>query len=560
MDDLWKRIFNAHTYGDVLITMGTGKMTNRAEREIGLAGEHDYAVLDLKEEEGHKFMLVKNPWCEGPTWRGQIVKRTERRDHEIRGSETSLLDDLEQLSSPKDLISDDEKLFPGTFWMDLNNVTQHFESIYLNWNPGLFSNRQDIHFAWPLDDQSQRSSSFANNPQFTLSIERGNVAWLLLCKHFQDAPRLQPYTTSPEQAHTEPGFISLYLYDAGGKEVLMSEGSVARVPFVDSPQTLLRLNHLKPGRLYTVVATQEELPAGNYSFTLCAFANSAISLEHAARKFARQTSVIGCWTTETSGGNAGSPLYSQNPQYSIVISSTTPLSLLLDTPDKTLPVHAKIVHGRGLRVYTVRSRDVICDSKDYRRGCALAETTNLEPGTYTIIVSTFEVDQLGDFTLRVDSSTDVRLVEIPREGAGRVKTSLSNAVFGPEWQAVAAPIAPRRLTKLMVVAKHAAEGNSRGRNPREERSAIRVSIEMGDGPTRRILVASSGGDYSDSLAGVRTEEIDIAPEMVKDQRMWLVVERMFTPLGRQEEVLSVEMFTEMRDNIVVGVWRKRDEY
>ena len=52
----------------------------------------------------------------------------------------------------------------------------------------------------------------------------------------------------------------------------------------------------------------------------------------------------------------------------------------------------------------MRSRDIIADSGDYRRGCALAETKSLDKGTYTIVCSTFAPDQLGRFTLWISST------------------------------------------------------------------------------------------------------------------------------------------------------------
>ncbi|KAK5277498.1 cysteine protease, partial [Cryomyces antarcticus] len=111
---LWKRVYSAFTYGDVLVTMGTGKISNRAERETGLAGEHDYAILDMKEVGDQKLFLIKNPWCEGTSWRGSITKPTA----EIDGDATA--------QSTHELLNVHAELTPGTFWMDLNNVIQHF--------------------------------------------------------------------------------------------------------------------------------------------------------------------------------------------------------------------------------------------------------------------------------------------------------------------------------------------------------------------------------------------------------------------------------------------------
>jgi len=57
-------------YGDVLVTAGTGKMSTRQERELGLEGQHSYVVLDMRETDHDRLLLVKNPWVEGKGWCG----------------------------------------------------------------------------------------------------------------------------------------------------------------------------------------------------------------------------------------------------------------------------------------------------------------------------------------------------------------------------------------------------------------------------------------------------------------------------------------------------------
>ena len=56
-----------------MITLGTGKFSLKEEKELGLAGEHDYAVLDMKEHGSQRLMLVKNPWCDGMVWKGSAL-------------------------------------------------------------------------------------------------------------------------------------------------------------------------------------------------------------------------------------------------------------------------------------------------------------------------------------------------------------------------------------------------------------------------------------------------------------------------------------------------------
>lgn len=101
--------------------------------------------------------------------------------------------------------------------------------------------------------------------------------------------------------------------------------------------------------------------------------------------------------------------------------------LLVESRDE-LSVHVKIVWGGGRRVATVTSRDIIAESGEYRRGCALAEVRGLAGGEYTIVASTFERGQVGDFVLRIMGSVEMELEGIRAETAvrGPGKESLKN--------------------------------------------------------------------------------------------------------------------------------------
>lgn len=60
-DEIWGRLYSAFSHGDVVLTIGTGKLTEREQQGLGLVGEHDYAILDLKEVQGRRRFLLKNP-------------------------------------------------------------------------------------------------------------------------------------------------------------------------------------------------------------------------------------------------------------------------------------------------------------------------------------------------------------------------------------------------------------------------------------------------------------------------------------------------------------------
>lgn len=564
--DVWNRMFKAFQYGDVLVTMGTAKMSHRTERDSGLAGQHDYAVLDMKEDEEQKFVLLKNPWCEGGSWKGPVPQASLQRlsraeDKSSIPIESSDLLDPKPFSKIAALEPPAQtKLSSGTFWIDWNNVLQYFDSIYLNWNSGLFSHRQDIHFPWDLTSKRSATGSFINNPQFAVSCAMRGTLWLLLCRHFKD--------TSEQSGDSLPninvgssgefiGYMSLYVYDGKGQRIPISCTPLERGPYVDSPQTLVRVE-VPAQSTYTVVVSEQNLPPLRHTFSLMAFSGMAVQISQAEKRFEYTSTIESAWTNATSGGGAHIVTYSTNPQFSLVVAHQTTLALLLETPSPDLNVHVKVVRGEGKRIITLTQRDIVVDSGDYRRGSAYAEIAEVEAGTYTVICSTFEAGQKAPFTLRVEAQVQTKLKQLPGENAGRLSKALPMACFNWNNNKIATPISPRRLIKLTAIAKFRSSSASTTRSP------VRISIELGRGPERRILGVSNKGEYVDvggSAGGVRTPELDLWAEMRQFAEMYLVLERMAGPETTGEERFDVEVWCDGRVEEVcnVGTWRKWDD-
>lgn len=563
---LWRRLYRAFLYGDVLITIGTGKMRQRLERQLGLVGLHDYAILDITEEEGQRLMLVKNPWCEGISWTGSPASARsplgEGNDDGQLGTRNSAPANL-PISSSNGGVR--QTLNLGTFWMDFDNVTKHFESIYLNWNPGLFTHRQDIHFRWDLsgaqhDPLISPAGSVRSHPQFAVANQgaRAATVWLLLWKHFS-SHRSQTLDTvrdsevsCPDHA-SSTGYISLYTFQNHGQRVYLADGALERCPYVDSPQTLLRLEI--PGEtVYTVIPSQQDLPAMNHVFTLSAFSTSSIQVTHAQDKYSEHSVTNSAWQPDTAGGNGYSPTYANNPQFSLTLQRSSAVALVLETGAENVNVHVQLLHGRGQRMYTITTRDVVVDSGDYRRGCALAELAHLDAGTYTVICSTFKTGQLGTFSLRVDSVYPARLSPIRREGSGRLRTPVPPAEFRSGISRLGLRVKPHRLSRVAFTAKPDPS--------RQRRSPLHLSVELVQGPLDRHGLAASGdGKFSDAASGVRTGDVDLSPELLRRGEVWLLIERLGNGVGGMgghsvspEEIVEVECWKEGLETIEFGPW------
>ncbi|KAF1362523.1 cysteine proteinase [Lizonia empirigonia] len=562
-DQLWKRIYNAFLYGDVLVTAGTGKMSTRQERELGLEGQHSYVVLDMKETEHDRLLLIKNPWVEGKGWRGPRPPAAPMLNSSTssEGSKNSLE------AYHQDSVPTLERPHPTTFWIGLEQVIQHFESLYLNWNPGLFRYRQDIHFDWSVESQKTPGNCIVHHPQFTFLSKKSEPVWFLLNRHFRDAPTdtkeesdvyndgsVRPDSQITASGDAPKGYMSIYVCNGHGQRLYIKDTYLESSDYVTTPQCLLRWD-ADANSNYTVVIDQDELPPSVYTFSLSAFSNSSMVLEPAILKYPVQKVEQGAWTRQSAGGNTSSPRYFENPQYNLEIRERSSLTVLLTSSNHEHPLHIKLALGHGKRIYRLQSRDVLVDSGNHRVGAATAEIKDLQPGLYTIICSLFEAGQTGDYTLRIDSSNDVVLKQIPRDGAGLKSMKLTPACFGANMHKIAAPLLPQRLASYTIVARFLKTTSPRSiDHGMLARSPLRFSVELGRGPERKFLIASERGEYADS-ATVRSESVHIDPSIFNRGDLWLVLDRLSGPGGPVEEWYDVEIFTDMPEACSVGVWR-----
>ncbi|RCI13701.1 hypothetical protein L249_7894 [Ophiocordyceps polyrhachis-furcata BCC 54312] len=523
VEETWARVEAAHKSRDVVVTLGTGRVSTDEERLMGLIGEHDYAVEDLDSSGGvTRKLLIKNPWRDAPLILGAGKTKSQSSDRD------------------------------NTTWITTEDVAQHFETMYLNWNPGLFSYRQDHHFTWEMPPK-YLATSLVKNPQYAVSSARGGLMWILVSRHFADAELeiARSRRGSLAAVARQLGFMSILAFDNEGKTAHISGSEMYRGPYVDSPQTLARLQ-ASPGKKYTLVVDQHELPLPKYTLTMTLFSNSPLQVNPAEERMSHVEERTGSWNRRNAGGNSSGSTYNRNPQYRLVLRDPTPLSILLSTDNREVQVHVDLVWARGERVTTVRVKDLVFSSGEYRRGCAIANVPILDPGTYTLVCSTFETGQFATFAIRVSSMSPVVLELLPVEAAGRLRTSLSNfqpvrgeggarAMLRASWLTRASISVHNVLLPDMANgARHAAS------------LLLRVSIVQGWGPEQVTVAASGGGQFREPTADLRTGDFDMEPVSVTKQQdgMWLVIEC----IGSHQTVWAVDGEILSDSPIQVGVW------
>jgi hypothetical protein len=545
LQETWSMIKEPFEKGQLVATLGTPNVSPEEEVTLGLVSEHDYAVIDLKEEEGVRLLLVKNPWRNSVVWKG--------------------------IGSSSCVKSDSHT--PGAFWIPFDDVVQNFANLYLNWNPALFSHRQDHHFAWTIPDKTV-ASALTHNPQYTLKTSSTSPVWILLSRHWQDGeldmlrnrsadgedPRHETAPRSLASVSKVLGFMGLRVYintSPPGSRILIGDRSALHsAPLVDSCQTLLRLDDPTPNKPYTVVIVQSGLPLPKYSFTLSILSHSPVTLSPAPEGFLYNQSISSSWTRRSSGGNPSSGIYYLNPTWSVTIPQPTRLSLILTTSSLETPVNVHLLYpskasSRGVSAPT--NQDTLLAGPEYTRAAVHAVSRFAIPaGTYHLVASTHTPNQLAEFVLRIDSNVPVTTTRVPPPDAGRFQTSFPPLPLSPQEGTYRVPVSISCVTRLYLIAHCLRGGTCR----------LRLSLCLGTGPRRRVMTVMPAKEdefASVSPTGngqVRTEDVQLTPETVeREGGIWVLVES--TGGGGSGCEVLVEALSDRK--IEVGVWETRDD-
>ncbi|XP_022069568.1 calpain-7 [Acanthochromis polyacanthus] len=393
-DDTFRMLFQRFHRGDVLITTATGVMTEEEGERWGLVPTHAYAVLDIREYKGMRFLQLKNPWSH-LRWKGRYSERDEK-------NWTPEL--LKYLNfDPKTA----QKFDNGVFWIAWEDLCQYYDVIYLSWNPALFKDSSCIHSSWdgkqgPVKDVY----SLANNPQYKLEVQcptGGAAVWVLLTRHITDK---DDFAQNRE-------FITLVVYKTDGKKVYYPADPP---PYIDgirinSPHYLTKMRLTSAGtHTFTLVVSQYE-KQNTINYTLRVYTGCKFTFSKIPNPFTHSKRINGQWKGISAGGCGNyKDSYKHNPIYQINLERSGPL----------------LIELRGSRQYSVGFEMVTVStvgdpgpaafqkktSGDYRCGFCYMEAEHVPAGIYNVIPTTFLPKQEGPFFLDFASTSPLKVSQL----------------------------------------------------------------------------------------------------------------------------------------------------
>uniref|UniRef100_A0A4W6DPY2 Calpain 7 n=1 Tax=Lates calcarifer TaxID=8187 RepID=A0A4W6DPY2_LATCA len=387
-DDTFRMLFQRFHRGDVLITTATGVMTEEEGDRWGLVPTHAYAVLDIREYKGMRFLQLKNPWSH-LRWKGRYSERDEK-------NWTPEL--LKYLNfDPKTA----QKFDNGVFWISWEDLCQYYDVIYLSWNPALFKESSCIHSSWdgkqgPVKDVY----SLANNPQYKLEVQcpaGGAAVWVLLTRHITDK---DDFAQNRE-------FITLVVYKTDGKKVYYPADPP---PYIDgirinSPHYLTKVRLTSAGtHTFTLVVSQYE-KQNTINYTLRVYSGY---VHHVCMwcTLMCDDCVFSClqingqWKGLSAGGCGNyKDSYKHNPIYQINLERSGPLLIELRGSSTV----------SGFEMVTV-STCLSSPSLSFSRcGFCYMEADHVPAGIYNVIPTTFLPKQEGPFFLDFGSTSPLKV-------------------------------------------------------------------------------------------------------------------------------------------------------
>ncbi|CAH8522531.1 unnamed protein product [Schistosoma intercalatum] len=395
-DREFRRLLSRFHKGHCLVTIATGQLSDDESERSGLVPTHAYAMLDIREVEGYRLFLLKNPWSH-MRWKGNFSERDSK--HWTPSMQAKLNFDR----SSAQLIDN------GVFWIDYDSLCHFFDVFYINWDPGLFQYTTCVNDCWLAGSGPKKDSyASAENPQYNLEVtaQTESPIWVLLTRHIVDKA---DFAENKE-------FIAVVVYkDVKSRKVYYPYDPV---PFCDSvrinsPHCLVKMLQ-DPGTCnYILLISQYEKSITIY-YTLRVYSTAPFTLSKIKDPYTISKQITGEWKGSNAGGCINDKeSYRTNPRFEISVPNNNcdnQLLIELRGPrDYALGLELIRISATNDQAPNQQSRST---TGDYRRGYVVLEQAGLSGGVYNVIVSTYRPGQEGPFILSIKSISNFTITPI----------------------------------------------------------------------------------------------------------------------------------------------------
>ncbi|KAK4472053.1 hypothetical protein MN116_005427 [Schistosoma mekongi] len=395
-DREFRRLLSRFHKGHCLVTIATGQLSDDESERSGLVPTHAYAMLDIREVEGYRLFLLKNPWSH-MRWKGNFSERDSQ--HWTANMQTKLNFDR----SSAQLIDN------GVFWIDYDSLCHFFDVFYINWDPELFPFTTCVNDCWLAGSGPKKDSyASANNPQYNLEVTAKveSPIWVLLTRHIVDKA---DFAENKE-------FIAVVVYkDVKSRKVYYPYDPT---PFCDSvrinsPHCLVKMLQDPGTSNYILLISQYEKSITIY-YTLRVYSTAPFTLSKIIDPYTVSKQITGEWK----GPNAGGCLndkesYSTNPRFQLNVPNNDCDNQLL------IELRGPRDYALGLELIRISAKNNQAPNQqdrsttgDYRRGYVVLEQAGLSGGVYNVVASTYRPGQEGPFILSVKSVRDFTITAL----------------------------------------------------------------------------------------------------------------------------------------------------
>ena len=420
---LWERMVSATKYGDCLITVATGDMSEAEGERLGLVPTHAYAVLQVREVGGVRLLQLKNPWAR-VRWKGSYSA------HDTQRWTAALRAELQY--EPAQALQMDN----GIFWIDYGNLLKHYRGVYSNWNPALFRHHSSTHGQWPkrAAANANDSKNIGGNPQYGLRLSvsaeqvgagRSAAVWLLLSRHTQ---------RGASATHGEEGkddYLTVHLFKArGGYRVFYLETCWRQGVYSNTPHCLVKFELEEGDHNLTLALAQYQPVDHQVDYTLDVYSMVPFGLRPLPFRMRHTERLTGAWRGASAGGCPNFDTYVDNPRFRLSAAAEVDVLVELEAAKghDAVAVGLHLVPEEG-----GDAKPLKLSSGDYRGGFCMLEARSLPAGRYVLTASTFEPAKELGFELRVSSSSaPLGVAPLPHEAAG-----LRRQLLKGEWSRAA---------------------------------------------------------------------------------------------------------------------------